>query len=108
MKFSRLLGGFAVAALISLCPMIQPSTWSQVSGRRPLHGTVSTMMSARAHQMSKELADDIAKAKAEGKDVAEAERHKSEGDAALNSGHLRIAVEHYEKAEDALKQTGKR
>jgi hypothetical protein len=96
MNFSRFVGIFGVIALMSLCPIMQPSAWSQSGGRVPLHGTVSTMMSARAHQMSKELAEDVAKAKAEGKDVAEAERHKSEGDAALNTGHLRIAVEHYE------------
>jgi len=62
-----------------------------------------TMMSARAHRISKRVEADIAKAKAEGKDVTEAESHKTEGDQALAAGHYRIAVGHYRSAEKVLR-----
>lgn len=61
-----------------------------------------TMMSARAHTLKEKVAGEIAKAKAGGADVSAAEKHKTEGDAALAAGHYRIAVEHYEAAEKAM------
>lgn len=59
-------------------------------------------MSIKARQLQQKLADDIQRAKAKGGDVAAAEKHKTEGDAALQAGHLRIAVHHYEAGEKAL------
>jgi hypothetical protein len=59
-------------------------------------------MSIKASQLQQKLADDIEQAKAKGADVAAAEKHKTEGDAALKAGHLRIAVQHYEAGEKAL------
>ncbi len=60
------------------------------------------MMGARAHQMAQRVDADIARAKAEGKDVTEAEHHKTEGDQALAAGHYRIAMKHYRRAEKSL------
>ncbi len=62
-----------------------------------------TMMSTHAHRMQQKVAADIAKAKAAGKDVTEAEGHKTEGDKALADGHFRIAVHHYRAAETVLR-----
>lgn len=59
-------------------------------------------MSLKARQMQQKLANDIEQAKSKGTDVAEAEKHKAEGDSALKAGHLRIAVHHYEAGEKVL------
>jgi hypothetical protein len=62
-----------------------------------------TAMSMKAEKLQHDVAAEIAAAKAKGQDVTVAEKHQDEGDAALKTGHLRIAVAHYEAAEKALK-----
>jgi len=64
-------------------------------------------MSIKAEKMQRDVGDQIAAAKAKGQDVSEAAKHKAEGDAALKTGHLRIAVEHYEAAEKTLQHPAK-
>jgi hypothetical protein len=64
-------------------------------------------MSIKAEKMQRDVGDQIAASKAKGQDVSEAEKHQTEGDAALKAGHLRIAVEHYEAAEKALQHPSK-
>ncbi len=83
----------------------EPQTSPTPEAYRPPKRTHAgpTMMGARAHRMAKRVEADIAKAKAEGKDVTEAEHHKTEGDQALADGHYRIAVEHYRSAEKVLR-----
>jgi hypothetical protein len=66
-----------------------------------------TMMSIKAEKLQKDVAAEIAAAKAKGEDVSAAEKHQGEGDAALKAGHLRIAVAHYEAAEKALEHPAK-
>ncbi len=83
----------------SATPQSSPSPEAPPKG---LHGG-GTRMSAHAHRMQEKVAADISKAKAEGKDVGEAEQHKAEGDKALADGHFRIAVRHYRAAERTLR-----
>jgi hypothetical protein len=82
----------------------QPQTSPTPEAYRPPKRTHAgpTMMGARAHRMQEKVAADISKAKAEGKDVTEAEHHKTEGDQALADGHFRVAVQHFRAAEKAL------
>lgn len=82
----------------------EPQTSPAPEAYRPpkrTHGG-PTAMGARAHRMQEKVAADISKAKAEGKDVTDAEHHKTEGDQALADGHYRIAVEHFRVAEKTL------
>jgi hypothetical protein len=98
MKHFAIVG--IVAATISLvCPL---HSLAQPTSLPPRTHAGPTMMSAKAHDMEKRLADEIAKAKSGGTDVTEAEHLKAEGDAALGAGHYRIAVTDYEAAEKAL------
>jgi len=84
----------------SAAPQSSPSPEAYRPPKRTHAGP--TAMGARAHRMAKRVEGDISKAKAEGKDVTEAEHHKTEGDQALADGHYRIAVEHFRMAEKTL------
>ena len=61
-----------------------------------------TAMSIKAERLRHQVTDEIGAAKDKGADVSQADKHKSEGDAALAAGHLRIAVEDYEAARRVL------
>ncbi|GEM_PF-6835947 len=80
---------------------------AQATSLPPRSHSGATLMSIKAEKMQHDVGDQIAAAKAKGRDVSEAERHKTEGDAALQAGHLRIAVEHYEAAEKTLQHSAK-
>lgn len=101
MRSRVLLAALLLASLLAASSglsvvLAQPTPLPQVTHTR------ETRMSIKARQLQQKLADDIERAKAKGTDVAAAERHKSDGDIALNAGHLRIAVQHYEAGEKAL------
>jgi hypothetical protein len=53
--------------------------------------------------MADKVKDEISSAKDSGKDVSDAEHHKTQGDKALDDDQLRSAMTHYKLAEKALK-----
>ncbi len=105
MEESREVRRRLISLLVALClaglfgqrvVVAQPTPLPQVSHPH------ETRMSIKARQLQQKLADDITQAKAKGIEVGEAEKHKSQGDAALSAGHLRIAVHEYEAGEKTL------
>ena len=97
---NKLLSVIAIAAGLGLwCPapsLAQPTSLPPVTHSRP------TMMGAKAQSLQTQVAQEIDTAKAAGTDVRGAQQQKDEGDAALKTGHYRIAVGHYEAARKAL------
>jgi hypothetical protein len=100
--WSRILAVGAVTAAFSVLALAPIPAAAQTSNLPPRTHTRETGMSLKAHEMQKRVAEEITAAKGKGENVSLAEKHKDEGDRALEAGHLRIAVEHYEAAQKAL------
>lgn len=75
---------------------------AQATALPPRSHSGPTAMSVKAETLQHQVAGEILAARDKGQDVSAADKHKSEGDAALKAGHLRIAVEHYEAAQKSL------
>ena len=101
-RFSRILAAGAAAAALSMLTLGPIPALAQTTNLPPRTHAHETRMSIKAHEMKTRLEQEIPTAKSKGENVSLAEKHKSEGDRALEAGHLRIAVEHYEAAEKAL------
>ncbi len=95
------LSVLVVTAALALC--VPVFSWAQSTPLPPprTHSR-PTRMGAKAQALQTQVAQEIEKAKAAGTDVAAAQKHKDQGDAALKIGHYRIAVEEYEAAQKAV------
>lgn len=98
-KTAGALLGAATFLLLGLAPL---TAVAQTTNLPPRTHSRETRMSLKARELKARVSRDIAAAKSKGKDVSLAEKHRNEGDRALETGHLRIAVEYYEAAEKAL------
>lgn len=99
--FSKLTAT-AFAAAFSFLALAPIPAAAQTTNLPPRTHSRETRMSLKARQMQALLTQEITAAKSRGKNVSLAQKHKNEGDRALETGHLRIAVKYYEAAEKAL------
>lgn len=100
--FSKLAATAAAAVAFSFLALAPVPAVAQTTNLPPRTHSRETRMSIHAHQMQTRLTQEIKAARSHGKNVSLAQKHKDEGDRALETGHLRIAVEYYEAAEKAL------
>jgi hypothetical protein len=101
-SMKRNLRSMVVAALAAGLALCAGVAHAQTTALPPRSHSGPTAMSIKAETLQHQVTGEILAAKDKGQDVSAADRHKSEGDAALKAGHLRIAVEDYEAAQKSL------